>query len=479
MLAASSLWLTPAKAQDAAPPPLILQDVLASSAQHYPEILESIANQRAAAGAILEADGAFDLVFEADGFDRVSGFWSGGVLNTSVRQRLGPLGAEVFGGYRISDGTFPIYEDGNFTNTGGEFKVGALFSLLRDRAIDERRFGIADARLAFEQAELEVLLTQIGVNHKAILAYLRWVWAGGQLAVYQDLLRISRARQNGLEEQVRSGARARIFLTENLQNISRRERLVMEARRDFLAASNALSLYYRDSAGEPVVPDQARIPSADTLLPNGESRDIEDDQIPALLAQRPELQIVKTSLERARARVALSRNDLKPRLDLTAEVSRDIGAVAEGGLSRDSTDTILGLRFSVPLQRREARGRLRQAEARVDALQQRRRQFEDQLEIELRNIIIDLEVSAQLVRIAGQELEQSETMQEAEQERFASGASDFFLVNLREETAADARIRYYLAALQTRIAQANYDAATLNLEQLGLASLNTAEPAPY
>jgi hypothetical protein len=59
-------------------------------------------------------------------------------------------------------------------------------------------------------------------------------------------------------------------------------------------------------------------------------------------------------------------------------------------------------------------------------------------------------------------------MERAERERFSSGASDFFLVNIREESAADARIRFYLAALEARIAQANYSAIVLDFDALGL-----------
>ncbi|MEO1241902.1 MAG: TolC family protein [Pseudomonadota bacterium] len=467
----AALWitLTGVQAQPApASPPLRADDVLASSAEHFPAILESLANRRAAAGGVMEADGAFDLVFDAEYEDRVSGVWTGGYLNTGVRQNLRPLGASVFGGYRVSEGEFPIYENEYFTNNAGEFKIGALFSLLRDREIDQRRFRTTDARLAFQQADLEVLLTKVGVQHKALSAYWTWVWAGLQLTVYEELLKIAEERQAGLEEQVRVGARARIFLTENLQNIWRRQRLVTESRRDFLAAANALSFYYRNAIGEPVVPVEAQLPPIDVLQNIEDIAQTNGEDIPALLDRRPELAILKTGLERARQRVALGRNDLQPRLDLSAEVSRDVGSIAEGGSTFDSTDTIVGLRFSVPLQRREAKGRLRRAEAELEAIKQRRRQLEDQIEIDLRNIFITLNVAEQLVRIAGQEVDQAQTMQTAEQDRFASGASDFFLVNVREETAADARIRLYLAALETRIARANYDAASLNLERLGL-----------
>ena len=44
-----------------------------------------------------------------------------------------------------------------------------------------------------------------------------------------------------------------------------------------------------------------------------------------------------------------------------------------------------------------------------------------------------------------------------------------FLVNLREEAAANARIRFYAALRDARIARSNYDAATVNLDTLGIA----------
>ena len=76
--------------------------------------------------------------------------------------------------------------------------------------------------------------------------------------------------------------------------------------------------------------------------------------------------------------------------------------------------------------------------------------------------------------LSRQDVELSEAMRLAEIQRFEQGASDFFLVNIREETAADARVRYYAALQRTRVAQANFDAATVNLPRLGLGAINRA-----
>ncbi len=444
------------------------EDILASSATHYPRILERIAERRGAEGGLLEAQGAFDLIFAADSFSRLSGYYDGSVVSGGVKRSLPALGSSVFADYRISSGEFPLYEDINYTNDLGEIKLGVLFSLLRDRNIDDRRFGRIDAELALREAGLDLLLTQIGVQRRALIAYWRWVTAGRTLEVYENLLAIARDRQAGLEEQVRRGAQAEISLIENRQNITRRETFVTDARRNLRAAANELSLFYRSGDGLPVIPGPEQLPeappigAADELVPRGRS------STQAVLANRPELQLLQTALERAEYRIALAENSLKPRVDLSFEVARDFGSVAEGGPSREGTDTIVGVSFSVPLQQRTALGRVRRETAQIEAIRQQQRLREDQIAIELENIVLNLNAADDLLQLAADQVEQTELVREAEQRRFDNGASDFFLVNVREETAANARVQYYAADLERHIARADYDAAIVDLQRLGL-----------
>ncbi|MEL6227715.1 MAG: TolC family protein, partial [Pseudomonadota bacterium] len=269
---------------------------------------------------------------------------------------------------------------------------------------------------------------------------------------------------------VQRGAMPEISVTENQQNIIRRQILVAESERNFAVAANALSFYYRDGSGNPIVPAIGSIPSLGLLTPLEDLAAVLNDPVNLALADRPELRSLRVAIDRARNKVSLSENDLKPDLDVSLEVSRDVGDVAEGGISRDSTDTIVGFRFSLPLQRREARGKLQRAEAELRAARLREQRLEDQIEIELNNILVNLGTALRLASLAEGEVVQSETMVEAERRRFNLGASDFFLVNVREETAADARIRAIRAELTGRLARTSYDAATLNLDELGLTS---------
>ena len=464
------LWGT-AAAQEAPPPadvqPLMPSDVAASAAAHYPEVVSALADRDAAAGALLGARGAFDTVFSVDARSRAAGFYDGQVAEAKAERYFGPgsrlAGAKLYGGYRLSDGTFPVYEAEEYTNESGELKVGILFSLLRDRLIDARRFGILDAELSLRQADLEVTLARIGVQRRALLAYYEWVEAGRELDVFRDLLDLSETRQTAFERQVARGARAAIFLTENAQNLTRRRVLVTRAERDLALAANTLSLYYRGPDGEPIVPGPARLPEVVPLPePIGEA------ELPDVLGRRPELALLRTAAERARARLDLAENALRPRLDLGAEAGQDFGPIAEGGPSFDEGEVILGLSFEMPLGNRAARGQ--RAEARADArrIEADRRLLADRIEAELRDVLVTLETAERLVELARLEAEQAEAMRVAEQRRFEAGASDFFLVNLREEAVADARVKLALALLGLNTARTTYDAAVLDEARLGL-----------
>lgn len=465
--------LTPANAQQALPlsseQTLTPDEVLERSVRHFPSILESLASRNAAAGESLSAQGAFDVVFSASTRNRLTGFYDGQVVEAKAERNLRPLGGQVYGSYKLSQGDFPVYEDINFTDEFGEFKVGALFSLLRDRAIDSRRFSISDAGLALRQADLEVLLTKLGVQHKALSAYWRWVAAGHKLDIYRGLRVLAEERQAGLERQVSSGARAEIFLTENRQNITRRRIFERQAVRDLNQAEARLALYYRAADGSLDHPAPAQLPPVPVM--DGVVIDWlvnQDPQLPDVLSQRPDLAVLRTSIERARGRVALAENDLKPRLDFSFEASKDLGDIAQGGISRDAADTVVGLKFSVPLEQRRARGRLATAKASMNALAQKTQLMEDKIAIEIETILIELRTASDLLALAALEVSQADTMRAAEQRRFSQGASDFFLVNVREETAADARIRYIDAELRGHLSRANYDAAVIDTDALGI-----------
>jgi outer membrane protein TolC len=446
--------------------PLLPEEVLRSSALTFPSILEAFEREAAARSDQLSADGAFDLMLKADAFDRLTGFNDGGAVRAQATQPLQPYGAQIFGGYTLSNGRLPTSSSSFNTNEFGRFNVGALFSLLRDRDIDPRRFALEDTRLASSQARLDVMLVQLNVQQEALRAYWRWVAAGEEIRVFEELLEIAEARQIGLTREVSEGARARIALTENEQNLLARRSLLEDAKRNLRVAANSLGFYLRGSDGAMIVPTREMLPDRDQMRGIAPVDQLLTQPISEVIQNRPELQTFRLALERAANRVDLRRNDLKPRLDATAELSTGFGDPASP--TGDTTGAAVGVTFSVPLQRREARGRLQRAEAELRETELRQRRIADQLTTEVRNIIDNLTAALEVADLAEAEVKQANQMVQAERTRFRLGAGDFFFVNRREEAAADAQIKAIRAKLAGRLAEASFNAATMNLPALGL-----------
>ncbi|OYZ27528.1 MAG: multidrug transporter, partial [Novosphingobium sp. 16-62-11] len=226
---------TPLIAQDrlAAPAPtareLTLADVLESSATHAPQIVEAMARQRQADARALTVEGKFDLVFNAEANARPLGYYNGSTAEVSAYRPFQNNGGQLYGGYRVSTGDFASYEGKSVTNQLGELKVGAVFSLLRDRMIDERRGRREIAGADIELASLDRDLVAIGVQRRAIEAYQQWVAAGLRVRIYRELFELAEARQESIEKQINLGARPAILSVENQQNIMRRKSLLVQS----------------------------------------------------------------------------------------------------------------------------------------------------------------------------------------------------------------------------------------------------------
>ena len=450
-------------AAPAAAQPLTLNEVLRSSATHAPAILEAITRERQANGRRLSAEGAFDLLFEGDAQSRLAGYYDGTVVEGRATRPLASNGGYLFGGYRVSRGDFPTYDGKAFTNRLGEVKVGAVFSLMRDRLIDERRGRLGLAGGDINLARLDREMVAIGVQRRAIDAYQTWIVAGMRVAVYRHLLSLATERQASIERLIALGARPQILGTENRQNIVRRQTLLVRAEQDLAAAANALSFYLRDGNGERLVPPADRLPDRFPEL-----------RLPALgpdLAQRierPDLEAILVRLEQVEVKRLLAENELRPRLDIRAEAAKDVGPVGLGGPSRTPFEGIVGVRFSLPLERRVARGKIAEAAAEADGLRLRRKLIEDQILVEVNGLVIQATTADRLLALAADETALAGRMAEAERRRFQLGASDFIVVNLREESAADAQLRQLDAEYRRAAARAELVAATVDREQLGL-----------
>lgn len=441
---------------------LTLDDVLASSMQHFPKIKEAQSKQEARIGAVTQALGQFDASLDNDTAIRTSGFYSGDMTSTRVVKPLQDFNARVSGGYRISDGTFPIYNDYFETRDRGEFNLELFFSLLRDRSIDERRFRLWNSELDLTQAEREVLLEKIRVQHAAMNAYFEWLAAGQNLDVFRDLVELAQERQKALNERAKRGDIAKITATENLQALYRRQGQMNDAERVFANAANNLSLYLRDERGDPLIPKPEQVlhkfpPPEKTI------KDDVSNHVAEAIRLRPEFGILKAQVAQQENEVRLGENRLLPQLDVTLQGARDVGA---GTTSRGGTESIVGLNFSYPLQTRLGEGQASKARANLRALGYEKRLLTERITQQVGNIVNDINANRRFIDFTDKEVSVARKMQTSEKELFNEGASDFFVLNMREEQLGNARIQHVLAQLNYFRSLANYYAATVKSDAL-------------
>lgn len=436
--------------------------ILAAARRSAPLLAEAEAAVRAAQARRLGADGAFDPVVDASAETRLSGFYDGRWIDGQVRQPFEDRGGYAYAGYRISGGRFPIYEDERYTNQLGEVRMGAIFALWRDRMIDARRLGRVQADADVALARTDALITAISIQRRALDAHAMWVAAGLRLGIYRDLLRLARERDSGVRRQVREGLVPAILQVENTQAILRREALVADAERGLDVAAARLSLFWRDEAGQPRIPDASLLPGRIAPVPAAPLPP------PEGLPDRPDLAALDVRLARAGAQLAQDRNMLQPRLDLKLEASQDIGAIGPGGSSRSGTETKVGVIFSVPLGQRAAQGKLAETEAQLSALSIQRQRIAEDITAQLAAVTTDVVATGRLLQLSEQEAKQAEALAVAERRRLQLGTSDLLRVALREEAAADAEIRVVDAALRKALAHADLAAATADLTVLGL-----------
>ena len=417
---------------------LSLEEVLQSSRAHAPQIQRAQAQRAQAQAGIQEAQGAFDWELNASNSQR-GGVYDGDYLDAQVTRRLADTNTRVYAGYRRSEGYLPTYEDYYNTASGGELNIGVAFALLRDRIIDEERFKFRDAVLAEKQQQAEAYLVQLRTQFDAMTAYAQWLADGHALKTMEALATLAQQRQQAMQKQARAGDIAPIYLTENTQNIARRQAQIADARRKLARSAQTLSLYWRDAQGTPQVPNEEALPPLLEDVPNMEISNRElRDTIRTVQDLRPEQIAIQFGMQREQNRLALAENLRLPKLDLALEGAQNLGR--DAGSNAGEEGRVL-LRLSIPLQQNTADGRARASQARLEALEQERRLLNDKIAADIRAVAAVAEATAEEIEQATREVEAARAMREAEQQRFANGDADFFVLNMREERLADAQLR--------------------------------------
>lgn len=430
-------------------------EVLRSVDRAFPLLEAARREQDVAAAQALEARGNFDLKLKASA-ETLQGYYDNDRFKATLEQPLAPLGMTAYGGYRLGRGTFAPYDEKALTLTDGEFSGGVLLPLLRDRATDGRRTGVAVADLGVDVAAQSIEKARLSIFKDALKVYWDWVASARQFGVARALLDLAERRDADLADAIGLGQLAPVERTDNRRAILQRRSALVAAQRLTEATAISLSVFYRGVDGRPLRPAPDRVPAA-LPTPRPLSADEEQQAIEAALSRRPEVLGLRVKREQQQAELRLAGNALLPSLNLFTEYSRDHGI---GRPSREGNEWTAGLLFDVPLQRRKASGKVGQVTAKLAGLDAELRFAEDRVRADVQDAASALRAAFAAVDLVREELTVARELEALERDRFQLGDSTQFLVNLRELNTADAAFREIKALADYQKALVDFEAAS-------------------
>jgi outer membrane protein TolC len=441
---------------------IYLQTLLEKVTNTYPPYLAALIERDIAQGQLRSTRGAFDFQTFARIFDNPTGFYESTTIEAGFEQFTGLWGSTLFGGYRWTDGLLPDYYADRRTDAGGSPNIGFKLPLLKNRAIDQRRRALQNARLDVELVDPVIKRQYLDFVRAATAAYLNWIKTGKALEVAERMLSLAEDRRLAIETRIGQGLEAKSVLLENDQWVLSRKIATIDARRDFEAAGIALSLFYRNDEDDPVRPRKNQLPDAWPQI----SKAPEDLIAPAwkhASGHRPELRIYELELQKLGVDKEYYRNQLLPSLDAYASASQNIG----DSLYKDTgeLELKLGIEFRVPLQRNAAKGAASVNQAKIEQMQKKAAFAMEKVFAEIEKGYVSLTASGEKLELSRDNRRMAETLREIEADRFRLGATNLLSLQIREQTAIkaeqsllSAQYTFYLAVVDFLISSGvNFD----------------------
>lgn len=439
-------------------PQVTLNDVVMAVYSSYPSLDAAAREQQIAAGKTLSANGEFDHILFSDIMTEPLGYYENYRYGLGVKKYQWN-GSQTFAEYRLGRGSFEPWYLERQTNAGGEFKAGVAVPFLRDRDIDKRRAAVFLARLDSSIAQPIFQLEVLDAVQSASLAYWNWVAAGRREKIALQNYELAEKRQSGVQQRVDRGEIAAIELVDNERLIVSRRAKLIESRRKLQQATIKLSLYLRDSNGTPLIVSNDQLPAS---FPEVESplEVSEDQQISEALAQRPELRLLSLEQQKQRVEIQQASNLTLPSMTGVISASQDVGEPTSFKRDKSQAELEAGVLMDVPLQRREAVGKLQTARGKLAQLSAKLRLMQNTITAQVQTYRTAFEASFNALEQAQLGAKLAEEMAEAERIRLERGDSDILTVNLREQAAFDAELLAIDAAEEYFSAKAQLDAAT-------------------
>lgn len=403
------------------------EEVTKSILQHFPLIEETFLKYEASREELSSARGSFDhkLVFKSR--NKIEDKYDNQYFEAYLQRQTPYYGLGLVAGHRQGAGTFAPYDGKYATSGAGEMFAGLTFPLLRGFLTDEARFNLelGQIEMSIKKAELE--LKKNLYVHKGLSLYYKWLYANKKMKIRKDVLKLAEERQSMLQKKFEAGDIERLKLTDNQRSITKRKDELEKTRLEWQETKNQFELYYRDTKGLPVILGSEVLPEEKI------------SSIPVLINESvlPQLNIIEQEINLKKVERDFHKQSKLPGLNVEVLGAKELSS----NEPYDPTRLEVAVKFDFPLENRKAKGKTVASEYKYLALLKQRDYTLQSIRQQINFLQEALTTSKLRWEITSDEFRMTSTLADAERKRWQQGASDLYIVGLREQDMAEADIK--------------------------------------
>ncbi len=428
---------------------ITLDDAMQIVKQFHPVAKQANLQTLIANAELLKAKGSFDPVAQAvldqkELSDQL--YYS--ILDGAITWAT-PFGATIKSGYELNRG--PFLNPENNTPGSGLLYAGISLPLGQGLLIDERRAARNTAEIGIELAQNKRADILNKIFFEVSLRYWEWFRSFHVRQIFDTALRNAGERYQGVVINARSGDRPFIDTVEAKIQLQLIDASLNQASLEYKRASLLFSSFLWDENNFNTGLDNKQRPSEQDALDDFPNPVLNPATPENFESVQPYLAQLRQKIKQQEIERKLKQDKLKPMINVQYNpITEPVGSGLLAGWSLNNYTW--GLEFKMPLLLRKERGDLRLAD-----LRKRETQLElDNSTVSLYNnyraYISEYLALLQQARIFEEAVENYQRLFDAESRLFQIGESSLFLVNAREQSLINARIKYLDLQVKAQIA---------------------------
>lgn len=414
---------------------LTLDEFIRQVKEEHPRSRQIRLKEEMASAKFLKAKGGFDpsLSFDSNqkNYDQKSYYQ---LVNGELKVPTN-FGVAFKTGYEWSRGLYVNPE--NNTPGGGLMYGGISVPLGRDLWIDERRTIRRKANIGLELADAEIKGEMNEWLFQAVLQYLEWQQLYMSSEVFSAAMKNVEERKEAIQRQIISGDRPAIDSTEIEIQRQMMELSVRQINLDRQKAQNKLERFYWQGSQQLIIKEDTR-PEVNFI--NSEVNQETLANLDEFQESHPELIQYRYMLKQLEIDKKFARDRLKP--DLRFSYNPILEPVGENIFTNLSWDNQKwGLAFYMPLFLRKERGALQLAEIEIKSTELEQNDKTSYLYAQYKNSVLEYMNIKEQYQLYRDIVNNYETMYNSERKLFEIGESSLFVVNSREQSLVQAKLK--------------------------------------